>query len=363
VKYHVIRPWESRLFRQCRRAWDFSARERQDYELAEPLRVVDFDEAIHEAMDVYYFPGMWDWNRAIVRPVAVQGFVKSMRKQRAAYAERRELTPEQEQQWAQQLELGTEMLQRYFSWALHADRFTSVQVATLFDVTIPNPDRPQDGLLTPDGRGIWFRVRLDTVIVDEHENSWLVEHRLVDEWGELDELVLDEQSLTRAWAWELAFLGKMSGTIINELRMPPAGVELGPADAMDVRALQGPSGLIKQEYNDHVRRTQIPRGSAELADRGLAVAYEVREMTDPGLSLYPNPSPDKCGSCHYRRPCQAMSAGGDPAVILESAYRKRTVEDFEPGKLGSIWGYMPETPRTADYRSPARGDGDEAAAG
>jgi hypothetical protein len=214
----------------------------------------------------------------------------------------------------------------------------------------------------PDGRGIWYRVRLDTVVVDEHENSWLVEHRLVDEWGELDVLLLDEQSLTRAWAWQQGFLGKITGTIHNELRMPPAA-ELGPADAMDIRALQGPSGLIKQEYNDHARRTHIPRGSAELQARGLAVAHEVREMTDPGLALYPNPSVDKCGSCHYRSPCQAMSAGADPEVILSSAYRRRTVEDFEPGKLGSIWGYMPETPRTADYRNPPRGEAGEAVAG
>jgi hypothetical protein len=60
---YVTRPRENRLFRRCRRAWDLSARERQDYELIEPPQVFDFGEAIHDALDVYYFPGMWEWNR------------------------------------------------------------------------------------------------------------------------------------------------------------------------------------------------------------------------------------------------------------------------------------------------------------
>ncbi len=58
--YHVIRPWESRLFRRCRRAWDLGSRARQYYEPAEPQRVFDLDEAVRDALDVYYFPGMWE---------------------------------------------------------------------------------------------------------------------------------------------------------------------------------------------------------------------------------------------------------------------------------------------------------------
>lgn len=367
MRYHVIRPWESTLFRQCRRAWDLSARERQDLEPATPPRVFDFDEAIHDAMDVYYFPGMWDWNRAIVSPIAVQGFAKSMRKQRAAFTTHRELTPEQERQWEQQLELGTGMLERYFSWAPQVDRFDSLQVALMFDVTIPDPSRngqSEDGLLTPDGLGILFRVRIDTVVMDEHELCWLVEHRVVDEWSDLDQLLLDEQSATRAWAWQQDTLGTLEGTIHNELRLPAPGAELGPAaDAMEIRVLQGPGGLIKQEYNDHVRRTHIPRSQTELANRGLSIAHQFREMTSPGLTLYPSPAVDTCASCNYSLPCQTMSAGADPTPILASSFRRRTAEDHEAGRLGATWGFMPDTPRQADYRRPAREDGGEAATG
>src|SRR5438270_7246398 len=136
---YVTRPWESGLFRRCRRAWNFGARERQNYEPIAPSRVFDFSEAIHDALDVYYFPGMWDWNRAIVCPLAVAGLEKSMRRQRDAYAHTRDLSAEQVQDWEQHLELGIGLLQRYFEWAREVDRFTPIGVASQFDVTLPDP--------------------------------------------------------------------------------------------------------------------------------------------------------------------------------------------------------------------------------
>ncbi len=112
----------------------------------------DFGEAVRDALDVYYFPGMWEWNRAIVRPQAVEGFRKSMRRQRDAYTQHRELTGAQHDEWEHQLRLGTDLLERYFSWARHLDRFTPLQVSTQFDVTVPDPQSPHFGLTTPDGR-------------------------------------------------------------------------------------------------------------------------------------------------------------------------------------------------------------------
>lgn len=354
VVYYVIRPWERSLFKQCRRAWDLTARERQDYEPTEPAHVFDFQEAIHDALDVYYFPGMWDWGRVIVRPLAVQAFVKSMRRQRGDYAARCELSPAQQQAWEEHVELGTGMLERYFVWAAEVDRFSPLQVAVLFDVTIPEPGRPDVGLCTADGRGVWYRVRVNMVVSDEHELCWLVEHRITPStWDDLDALLMDEQSLTRSWAWEVGFFGRLEGTIHNELRMAVPGAGDPPPDVLDVQALPGPSGLIKQQSNEFFRRTQIPRSPAELQRRGPAVAHETMEMIDPGLRVYPNPSLEHCPGCAFREPCVAMNSGGDAQAILDTSYRKRTSEDFEKGRLGSVWGIGPaEISRVREHPGP-----------
>ncbi|MQA12713.1 MAG: hypothetical protein GEV09_00670 [Pseudonocardiaceae bacterium] len=352
--HHVIRPWESALFRRCRRAWDLGARERQDYEPVEPAGVFDFDEAVREALEVYYFPGMWDWDRVIVRPLAVKAFDKSMWRQRAAYEQHRELSAEQRRDFEERLEQGADLLARYFDWALEVDRFTPIQVAAQFDVTIPDPDSPGDGLTTPDGRGIWYRVRVDMVVMDEHELYWLVEHRVADPaWRDLDELLLDEQSLTRSWAWQLGFLGDLEGTIHTELR-PGAS---HAAETTDVAAHDGPSGFIIAHRSESFRRTEIPRGPTELHRRGVEVALETKDMIDPALRVYPNPVWEHCAVCAYRSPCIAMTQGLDERLILEQSYRRRSGPEFEPGRLGSVWGFVPDVYRVAEHRAPGGGGG------
>ncbi|HEV7829776.1 MAG TPA: PD-(D/E)XK nuclease family protein [Pseudonocardiaceae bacterium] len=347
---YVTRPWESGLFRRCRRAWNFGARERQNYEPIAPSRVFDFSEAIHDALDVYYFPGMWDWNRAIVCPLAVAGLEKSMRRQRDAYAHTRDLSAEQVQDWEQHLELGIGLLQRYFEWAREVDRFTPIGVASQFDVNLPDPADADRGLINPEGRPLQYRVRIDLSVIDDHELYWLVEHRIVtgSQWPDLDELRLDEQALTRSWAWQLGFLAKLEGTIYNEMRMAPPS-ESKPE--VKIRAIPGAGGITTQRSTESFRRTHIPRTEREIDRRGAAVALEMQDMTDPSVRIYPNPSPENCSGCAYRPPCLAINEGTDENPILDTAYRKRVREDFEPGRLGSVWGFVPEIYRVSEHRA------------
>ena len=349
---YVARPWESRLFRQCRRAWDLGARERQDYEPLEPARVFDISEAIHDALDVYYFPGMWDWNRSIVRPLALAGFEKSMRRQRDAYSRVRALAREQVQDWERHRELGRAILERYFEWALEVDRFTPIQVASRFDICLPDPADPDSGLITPEGRPLQYRVQIDLVVIDDHELYWLVEHRFITDsrWPDLEALRLDEQALARSWAWQLGFLAKLEGTIHNELRV--ATPTTAGKSEVQVRALPGAGGITTQRGTESFRRTHIPRAELEIARYGIAVALEMQDMTDPSLRIYPNPSWEHCAHCAYRSPCLAITQGVDERPILEASYRKRVSEDFELGRLGSVWGFVPEIYRVAEHRAP-----------
>jgi hypothetical protein len=349
---YVIRPHESRLFRQCRRAWDLGARERNDYEPTEPAQTFDFGEAIHDALDVYYFPGMWEWNRAIVRPLAVAGFEKSMRRQREAYGRARDLSAEQVGDWEKHLELGAALLERYFEWAPEIDRFTPIQVATQFDVTVPDPANPDSGLVSPDGRGIHLRVKIDLAVIDDHELYWLVEHHIGTDpvCADLARLQLDEQALTRSWAWQLGFLARLEGTMHNELRV--SSPDTAPPSDVAVSAAPGPGGIITQRSTRLFRRTHIPRTELEIERRGVAIAHEIQDMTDPALRIYPNPSWDHCSTCAYRPPCLAINQGVDQKPILEASYQRRVRGDFEPGRLGSVWGFVPEIHRVTEHQPP-----------
>jgi hypothetical protein len=364
ANYYTIRPWEREHFTRCRRAWDLSARERQNWEPKMPARVFDFGEAVRDALAVYYFPGMWDWNRVIVRPLATEAFLKSMRKQREGYAEATGAPPsaEQEADWEEHLESGRAMLEAYYGWAAEVDRFSSVQVETLFDVTVPDPASPTEGLLSVEGRGINYRLRVDMVAVDEHELYWLVDHRVVvGDWPHLDHLMLDEQILTRSWAWELGFLARVSGTVHNELRLPatgePSPEDRAPVDS-EVHVIDRGSRLVRQQSDGRFRRTQIPRQRAEIEGAGVRVAAEARDMTGGDVAVYPTPGDGLCAACLYRSPCIALMQGDEPARILAADYRKRTRPDFEEGRLGSVWGFVPHRPDQTHVRlnPPPAGD-------
>lgn len=54
---------ERASFLRCRRPWDFAAGMR-NLEPANPPAAPDPDRAIRNALALYYFPGMWDWDTA-----------------------------------------------------------------------------------------------------------------------------------------------------------------------------------------------------------------------------------------------------------------------------------------------------------
>jgi hypothetical protein len=168
--------------------------------------------------------------------------------------------------------VGAALLERYFEWAPQIDRFTPIQVATQFDVSVPDPADPDSGQVTPDRRGIQYRVKIDLAVIDENEL-----YRL------------DEQALTRSWAWQLSFLSKLEGTIHNELR----ATSPDPAQPSEIaaRAIPGPGGIITQRSTGSFRRTHTPRTGLEIERCGVAVAHELQEMTDPSLPIYPESTP------------------------------------------------------------------------
>jgi hypothetical protein len=124
---YIIESSDRRLFKRCRRAWDLSSALRQNYEPVKPANVFDFDRAIREALAVYYFPGRWEWDRGIVRPLALEGFLKSMRGQRDRYVQHQKLSDAEEREWDEHLELGVTMLKRYFEWATTVDSFSPIR--------------------------------------------------------------------------------------------------------------------------------------------------------------------------------------------------------------------------------------------
>jgi hypothetical protein len=375
---YELRPWDREWFKRCRRAWDLGSRTRRNLEpLAPPSSFqLDLVRALRDALAVYYFPGMWEWDRNIVLPLAFQAFTKAITTQEEKYEATTPLTAKEREDCERQLASGKELLEHYIPWARTVDRFWPVRVETDFDAQVPDFRNPGHDLVSPGGQPIHYQGRIDMLVVDEHDAYWIVRHRLAPEgFPDLDLLFLDDEQVAACWAWELFYLGmRISGTIHNEFRLggappdpaepvrrpraahawararannraaaqsegyapEPATVPVPGHRRMYAKAEREPDEVVVEEGGGMFRRTRIPRSRAELDALAERLAMEALDMTDPGLVLYPTPSVAHCSACEYRAPCLAMNESGDVEAVLSADYRTRPPDLPAEGRLGGV---------------------------
>lgn len=350
----VIRARDRAAFTTCRRAWDLSAAIRRNLEPAVPARPIDVAEALRAALAVYYFPGMWDWDRAIVLPFARKALADSLAKQKQAYARVAPLHGDVAEQAAKASVLAAELLEDYFAWAPSVDDFAPVRIATDFSVTVPDPARPGYDLIDDSGQEVRYEGRIDLIGIDADDAYWIVGHRIGPGFAQLHDLLLDEQALSHCWAWPLFYLGmRIVGTVHNELRTDAPSAHARPAGPAQARVSSTgypqsnrrvyaepkrvPEERVRCVGNECFRRTWIVRGEEELARFGQRFTAQVKEMISPRLAVYPEPSPEACAACDFAEPCRALNCGADAEAILARSYRARA-EVIEEGRLGgSTW--------------------------
>ncbi|MGH3752162.1 MAG: hypothetical protein ACRDRP_05600 [Pseudonocardiaceae bacterium] len=329
-------------FKRCRRQWDLSSPNRQNFEPHPRRGPADLSQALRDALAVYYFPGMWEWDRKIVLPLVHQALDRSMRGQSESAAD------DQAQQEA--LARGHTLLNAYAAWAPAVDHFAPIRVDTDAEVNIPDPATPGTYLVTPTGEEIRYRDRIDLLAIDPDNAYWVIQHRLVTGgWADHDALQLDERTIAWCWAWPLFYLGmRITGTVYNEIRADAGESATGttapqPGIHPQVRhrRMYARSGTVAGERlhaegTDAFRRTRIRRGGAELAVAGADLAAEVSTATSADLEIYPSPAPGVCARCSYRPPCLALNQGDDATAELSKSYQLRPPEPIQEGRLGGV---------------------------
>ncbi|MFN2517454.1 MAG: hypothetical protein ABR604_00215 [Jatrophihabitantaceae bacterium] len=346
---------ERAAFKRCRRQWDFGSIERQNLQAADPP-TVDLNRAVRDALAVYYYPGMWDWESHIVLPLVRKAFMRAI----AAAPPSVQRTTD--------LDLGTDLLERYFTWAPSIDDFGPLKIETDVESLVPDISRPDQGLLAGDGRRVLYTERVALLAVDAADENWVVVHQVVPEWQDLESLLLDEAAVAACWAWEQTYLGmNIAGTIHNEILQSPPDL-LGPVPTAtrtgregrggnsqnepsgggrSIPQLQRPERLegrpetderVQQETAGVLRRTHIRRSPAEIETARQQIGAELLEMLDPELALYPTPSPAHCPQCVFVAPCLAMTEGADPTLDLASRFRQGPTAPIYQPRLGAGGG-------------------------
>jgi hypothetical protein len=360
----VLTPADRTSFKTCRRSWDLAARERRNLEPLVGLGSLDIDRAIRDALAVYYFPGMWDWPRAVVIPLVGQALDKALAHERARPG------PEPPVGFERRAQAARQLLAAYVEWAPGIERLAPVLVEVDYAANLADPEQPDGALFTPGGdEHISYRGRVDLLGVDDHDAYWIMRHRVVREWTPLSTLVRDEEAVAACWAWPQHYIGmEIAGTVHNEMRLPtgaPSGDGPDLLSAESARRAAGPvpqhegSGggrsvpqhrrldarasapaapkVVEHDTGPWFRRTWIRRSSPEIDQAGRQLASEAREIFDPDVAVFPSPSPPACGNCPFASPCLALYEGkeAEAEAILASSYRTRSTEVVE-GRLGGV---------------------------
>jgi hypothetical protein len=272
-----------------------------------PEAVPGLGRAVRDALAIYYYPGMWDWDRGVRLPLVSQELDRAVTRLGADGAAAEQARRD-----------GRALLTRYAEWAPGVDRFAPVLVETDFDVPLPDLQRPGSGLVTADGAAVRYRDRVHLLAVDEHDNYWIVYHRLAGgDWAPAAELAADEAALAACWAWEQFYLGMtITGTIVNELRAgadfekvtrrrwrwfrrgaaPPAGPVVrqhepsGGGRSLSQRQRQSAraaaparAAAVEQVSGPGFRRTWLRRNPDEIAAAGQRLAADAAAMIASGF--------------------------------------------------------------------------------
>jgi hypothetical protein len=283
---YVVTPADRAWWDRCPRAWDLGSRARRGLSPRRDAPVVDADvAALRRGLAVYYFPGMWSWERSIVRPL-VSADASSDRSRTA--------------------------LDAYCDWAPTVDRFTPIRIDLDVDAPIADPGLPGHDLGSSHAP-VRYRDRVDAAAIDDDGRCWLVRHRVTDRWADPDELALDEAALVACWAFEYVEPAlSVVGILHNELQ------------------LGGPE----------FRRTAIELETGEVARAARRLGRTAMAMLDAPSRPEPTPAWSHCGRCPFREPCLMMNHGRDPEELLASAYERQPFDDgLEEGRLGGTsWG-------------------------
>ncbi|MCA1654966.1 MAG: hypothetical protein LC635_00525, partial [Pseudonocardiaceae bacterium] len=330
---------ERTRFKRCRRQWDLASPHRRDLQPADIAP--GLAEALKDALAVYYYPGTWDWPRELTLSLVGKAFDRSARESGL-------VDPVA-------LDTGARLLAGYDGWARALDDFAPVKIDHDLEALVPDPRDPDRGLLAPDGSRVVYAGRVDLLAVDATDAYWVVRHRLVPEWQDLDALLLDEEAVAMCWAWEQVYLGmEVAGTIHNELRTTDLPAPASKRRLLRRVAQHEASGggrsipqhrrmyarpmptaaerRAEQQSAGALRRTRIRRTRDEIGSTGRMIGVEAVEMlADP--AAYPTPGPH-CAACEFTAPCLAMTEGADPEPLLAQSFRHRSQVTRPRPRLG-----------------------------
>lgn len=372
---HEIHTSERKSFRACRRRWNWLFRE--GYYPLTTAKPLEFGTAYHKAMEVYYSPETWTWDREIVIAKSILAFTETCEAQKKAAIEATGhlyLEGEQEEDYTERVELGKGMLKYYFeNVAPKEDRgWRPVFVEVGFMVPIANPETGEEAIwckcrrcfdkwleakhpvLPWQGLPVVYAGRIDMLAVDNQNNYWIFDWKTARNVADRYEfLYLDDQIGSYVWALRRILNLPIRGFIYHEQRkgypQPPkqnkqrrlgclysvaknqdvdydtylATVKENDREAFELGLYDDMLEFLKNEGIVYHARHQIIKTENEIDEIERNIGLEALDMLDENLRLYPSAGRFGCNTCAFQQPCIEMNSKSDYQYSLDTFFEVR----------------------------------------
>lgn len=199
---------------------------------------------------------------------------------------------------------------------------------------------------------------IDRVVKDELNRLWLVDYKTAKAFN-TTHYDTDPQISTYCWAASILYPHEIAGFVYqqhkkslpdepkfltsskmfsiakNQSTTRPlyrqALIKLyGSLEAAPELSIQYLNYLAEQEGENidaFIRRDFVYRNTSQLQAIERNLHFEVLDMLDPALRLYPNPTRDCDWDCDFKQACINMDDGGDWQFELENTTVDRTEDD------------------------------------
>lgn len=332
---HSIHVSDIQAFLQCRRAWNFSSNLRQHLTTIEPYKPFYLGTVVHKFFECYYDPMMRLVDGYNYRQTAINELLSA---------------PNHIREF---IDFGDQLFDHYLTWQnedrslLADDQFSPLTTEQGFDVPIYTLRGTPSSTIRFAGRvdGVW-RSKVDgRLYLHEIKTTSSIDNRI-------GQLQFEMQPTAYMLAMSEVFNEPIAGVIYTLLRkkLPVEpdvlkngmlsqnkGIDTTPELYIEAVRKHHPGITnveIKTQYgeilnqllnqpNRFFRRVLVTRSTAQLDEMRNTLYQVARDMTNPRLTVYPNPG-YFCNNCLYQAPCVAMSNGQPIEPILLQHYTRNT---------------------------------------
>lgn len=343
AKRIIISNSDVRLFKRCRRKWDYLSPLRKGLNLKKVTGRLWFGSGIHVALSAYYS----HFNKGEHSLEVLHSEFVSWYKKETAKLEELGILGDQEAELTELKNLGYQMLDGYSHWAPKEDAKDFVKV-------LYNEERIEVPLLSPSGRRTCGRYtfKTDLVVEDKDKFLWLVDHKTIAT-GNLPSLEMDEQSVSYLYGAQKKFGIKLEGVIFNFLikKVPsvPQVLKDGRLSKKSItttydvylNAIKNHHDFetkdekekveillpykdvledLQNQENPFFKREKVYKSQSEIEEIGKRLYEEYREMRNPKIRIFPNPTRDCSWDCPLKNLCVAENDGGDVEGLIKDMF-------------------------------------------